>query len=78
MDETQETRDLAAAAQMLRDVRDACGQFLTLWAMERLTEEPRVLDRVVKDMENARIERDLADPFNRDWSLLYRGSILDD
>ena len=72
------SRDIAAAAKMLREVREACGQFLALWAVERMTQEPRVMDRVAEDVEKARVERELSDPFNRDWSLLYRGSILDD
>lgn len=78
MEHGPEERDLAAAAKMLRQVREACGQFLTNWALDRMVQEPRVMDHVAADVEKARLERDLADPFNRDWSLLYRGSILDD
>ena len=72
------SRDIAAAAKMLREVREACGRFLNLWAVQRINEESRAIDRVARDLEQARVEREVADPFNRDWSLLYRGSILDD
>jgi hypothetical protein len=78
MNEQNPIRGLAAAAQRLRTVRRAYSQFLTLWALERIVHEKRILDRVATDVEQARFERTLADPFNRDWSLLYRGSILDD
>jgi uncharacterized protein YhaN len=78
MNDQNSIHRLAAAAQGLRAVRRAYSQFLTLWALERIVQEKRILDRVATDVERARIERRLADPFNRDWSLLYRGSILDD
>ena len=78
MNQSRGARDLAAAAGKLREVREAYQQFLTTWALEHITEDPRLLDRVAADVAQAGLERKLADPFNRDWSLLYRGNVLDD
>ena len=69
---------IAGAAKQLRKVRNASRQFLTLWALECMVQEDHVLDRVAADLGNARLQHDLADPFNHNWSLLYRGSVLDD
>ena len=61
---------LVATAKRLRKTRAACRKFLALWALEQ-------------DRKHARAgvsgqEKQLADPMNHNWSLLYLGSILDD
>ena len=66
-------QDIVSAAERLRAVRQASRHFLTLWALESLVAQARGLDRMAVDLD-----RRTADPYNRDWSLLYRGSILDD
>ncbi|MGA2582308.1 MAG: hypothetical protein ABSG31_03445 [Tepidisphaeraceae bacterium] len=65
-----------SAAQRLRVVRSACTLFLDRWAAHEVVSA--ALDRVADGVERAAIEAAIADPHNRDWSLLYRGSILDD
>jgi hypothetical protein len=65
------------AAQRLRLIRSACSVFLDRWAVNRLINGAYALDRVAADMEAA-VEKFIADPQNRDWSVLYRGSVLDD
>lgn len=51
--------------------------FLDRWAVSQLTSDAPALDRFADDV-HARTEAALADPANHDWSLLYRGSVLDD
>jgi hypothetical protein len=55
-------------ASRLREVRRACSLFLDRWAIGHLLSE---------EME-ARADEALNDFANRDWSMLYRGSVLDD
>jgi hypothetical protein len=55
-------------AHQLRQVRRACLLFLDRWAIGRL------MSPEMKSSIDAAIE----DFSNRDWSILYRGSILDD
>ena len=43
-------RDLAAAAQALRDVRKACRHFVHLWVMESLSQYPAAFDRLLSDV----------------------------
>jgi len=62
---------LVELAARIRSVRQAQRHFLTLWAIDGVRE--RVLART-----DARTRMALDDPHNRDWSMLYRGSILDD
>jgi hypothetical protein len=64
-----------SAAQRLRAVRTASRIFLDCWVASRLSDHPGV-ERVAADVSAA--DDALADPANHDWSLLYRGSILDD
>jgi hypothetical protein len=64
-------------ARKLREVRRACLQFLDQWAIGHLLNDATWLDRVASDMRR-RAEAAIADPKNRDWSILYRGSVLDD
>ncbi len=64
--------DLAATAERLRVVKQACQHFLALWATDRMWAP------VMGIPESASTDDPIADPMNRDWSLLYRGSVLDD
>jgi hypothetical protein len=64
-------------AHRLREVRHACLDFLDRWAVNQLTSDAPAFDRFAADV-HARTEAALADPDNHDWSLLYRGSVLDD
>jgi hypothetical protein len=63
------------AAQRLRAVRTASRIFLDCWVASRLRDHAPGVERVAADISAAKA---LADPANHDWSLLYRGSILDD
>jgi hypothetical protein len=65
-------RDMASTAQCLRMVKRARQRFLAMWWLQRLAmlRRPALLDRD--------IDRQIADPHNRNWSILYLGSILDD
>ena len=62
-----------ATAQRLRAARRACDRFLDQWIDGVITGQVRGVDRVAADVDAA-----LADPLNHDWSILYRGSVLDD
>lgn len=64
-------------AQRLRRVRGACLLFLDRWAVAQLLTDAPALDRVAGDLD-AQVEAAIADPDNRDWSVLYHGSVLDD
>lgn len=64
--------DLAATAQRLRTVKQATKQFLSLWAMH----DPR--ERITDDASDNTAQAELADFNSHDWSLMYRGSVLDD
>jgi hypothetical protein len=69
--------DLFTAAQRLRTVRTACRRFLLLWAMSPGKGRQNFKsDGVADDPET--LLRAMSDPQNHDWSLLYRGSVLDD
>jgi hypothetical protein len=70
--------DIHATVQRLRMVRQARSRFLSLWAMECVRRRSQGLEHLAADLSRARSERAAADPYNRDWSLLYRGSVLDD
>jgi hypothetical protein len=65
-------------ARRLREVRQACLQFLDRWAIGHLLSDAPALDRVAGDILQAQTDAAIADPANRDWSILYRGSVLDD
>ena len=67
--------ELAKTAERLREVKQAYHHFLTLWALDRLMSRPHAVDRFHADVEQAAA---IEDPHNHDWSLLYRGSVLDD
>ena len=64
---------LAETAYRLRIVRRAQSQFLRLWAMERLRQPRRSTPEVP-----AEVQKRLVDPFDRDWTLMYRGDVLDE
>ena len=70
-------RQLAAAAKSLREVKEAYRNFLVLWALDHLAATPEAMARVASDIQQ-QSDQALADPFDHNWSLLYRGSILDD
>ena len=74
-------QDLAAMARRLRQVKEAYRNFLVLWALDGMTADRAMMERVaadVDDAEGADAEAALADPHDHNWSLLYRGSVLDD
>jgi hypothetical protein len=62
--------NIVATAKRLRAARSACRQFLLLWALDSACS--------TRTMLGEHREEALADPANHDWSLLYRGSVLDD
>jgi hypothetical protein len=64
----RQQRSWVETASRLREVRRACSLFLDRWAIGHLLSE---------EME-ARADEALNDFANRDWSMLYRGSVLDD
>jgi hypothetical protein len=66
--------DLATTAEQLRQVRQATREFLVLHALESLRSRVRSQGQAAGGAD----ERDLADFTSHDWSLLYRGSVLDD
>jgi hypothetical protein len=77
-------------ARALKRARRMQQQFMLMWALDRAKQSPRAHD--TRDTRQARgLARagarddfdcnpadDLADPNNRDWKVLYRGSVLDD
>jgi ATP-dependent Clp protease ATP-binding subunit ClpA len=65
-----------ATAHRLREVRQACLLFLDQWAIGQLLGDAAGYDRVARDLK--RHEAGLADTAKHDWSVLYRGSVLDD
>jgi hypothetical protein len=69
--------DLAATAERLRVVKRAYEHFLQLWALDRMLAKPNSAHWFRADINRADNEA-IADPHNRDWSILYRGSVLDD
>jgi len=64
-------------ARRLREVRYACLQFLDRWAIGHLLSDASALDRVAGDVQT-QTDAAIADHANRDWTILYRGSVLDD
>ncbi|MGD1276621.1 MAG: hypothetical protein ABR964_05285 [Tepidisphaeraceae bacterium] len=65
-----------ATAHRLRMVRLACAFFVDRWTSDRLAADARAVERMAADLRA--LEAAIADPNNHDWSLLYRGSVLDD
>ena len=66
--------DLAATAQRLRMVKQATREFLSLWAMH----DPADRFDELEGAESTAADTELADFNSHDWSLMYRGSVLDD
>jgi len=65
-------------AEQLRQVRRAHLLFLDRWAVAQLA-TGRGLSQVAHDLhQENKLAGPLAGPDTNDWSLLYRGSILDD
>jgi hypothetical protein len=69
--------DWIERAHQLREVRQACLQFLDRWAIGHLLSDGSALDRVASDLKT-QTDASIADHANRDWTVLYRGSVLDD
>jgi hypothetical protein len=65
-----------AAAHRLRMARQACSIFLDCWTASRFVADQRAVQRMARDL--AAFDAAIADPDNHDWSMLYRGSVLDD
>ena len=63
--------DLISVAKRWRKVRAASKKFFEMWAIEQASER-------LAGAANRELDRKIADPGNHDWSLLYRGNILDD
>jgi hypothetical protein len=66
--------ELVSRAQLLRRIRAASRQFLALGTLEQALRNAGSEENV----KSADTAAALADPGNHDWSLLYRGSVLDD
>jgi hypothetical protein len=72
-------RELASTARRLRQVKEAYRNFLLLGALERMAADPSAMAKVERDVSTCEADdAALADPHNHDWSLMYRGSVLDD
>ena len=73
---------LSGVAQQLRQVRQASRDFLVLWAFEQLMNDRHAVARMSSDVDevgrNDELNSALADPSDHNWSILYRGSVLDD
>jgi hypothetical protein len=72
---------LGNIAQRLRQVRHASRDFLVLWAFEQLVRDSQAMKRVASDVAQTpgnAADAALADPYDHNWSILYRGSVLDD
>ena len=78
MDSIQPERGIAQAARQLRLVKKASRRFLALWVIQDMVQENRQSRTDGVGNARARLDDAIADPFNHDWSLLYRGNILDD
>ena len=63
---------LLHTAKALQKARKLQQQAMLMWALEgrRAATTP--------DTTHTRFEQQLADPNDRDWRVLYRGSVLDD
>jgi hypothetical protein len=64
---------LSATAERLRVVKKAQAHFLSLWALDCLLKRQEPIEKFKADMDSA-----LKDPKGHNWSLMYRGSVLDD
>jgi hypothetical protein len=76
-----DTLNVGNIAQRLRQVRHASRDFLVLWAYEQLAGDSQAMKRIAGDVAQipgASADAALADPYDHNWSILYRGSVLDD
>ncbi len=64
---------LIETARALKRVRRMQQEFMLLWALDRAKRAERNFEET-----DSKAGDDFADPNNRDWRMLYRGSILDD
>ena len=65
--------ELAATAERLRVVKDACLDFITLWAMDQMMAENHLYDRIHGDVISAPQSTE-----NSGFANLYSGRCLDD
>ena len=63
--------ELAAKAERLRVVRNACMDFITLWALDSLMAENGLSDRMCRDVLNM-------DQISENSGNLYSGRRMDD
>jgi hypothetical protein len=73
---------LLTAAQRLRGARVACRRFLLLWAMSSAKGFPQAergnLEHDGLGDDPEAMLREMKESKNHDWSVLYRGGVLDD
>ncbi len=65
------------AAERLRAVRRASALFMDLWILGELKRKSTQIDRIAADV-NSQHASALKSHEEHDWSILYRGDILDD
>jgi hypothetical protein len=65
--------ELVATAERLRVVKDACIDFITLWALDCMMDERRSSDRICGDVLNAAESSD-----KNSYSLLHSSRRMDD
>jgi hypothetical protein len=64
------------SAERLRTVRRACRLFLDCWALSHIAGDPNAVQRMASDVRKA--GSNISESDHHDWSILYRGSVLDD
>jgi hypothetical protein len=69
------SHNLFNAANRLRDVKNASRLFFALWALQK---SPTDHATALAESDGVGDSDAIADPNNHDWSLLYRGDVLDD
>jgi len=69
-------RDLAMTAQTLRTTKRACRQFLSLWALDCMSN--RTTPREREGADRAPAPADYLSPGEHAWADMYLGSVLDD
>lgn len=68
-------RDLADTAQKLRSAKRACRQFLSLWALDCMSNR---MPREREGADRTEFPAEYLPPGEHAWAELYRGSVLDD
>ncbi len=51
--------NLVATAERLRIVKDACQDFITLWALDQIMAEPHLTEQIYGDIINAPDNREI-------------------